>query len=82
MEVFFLMLIWLLSGVAAAWIAGSKGRSAVGYFFLGFFFGPIVPIIVAIAGGYACPKCGRNVPTRAVVCASCGADLRPEQASD
>lgn len=41
--------IWLGSAIACAIIAENKGRSTVGWFFLGFFFGVIALIVIATA---------------------------------
>jgi len=43
-----LLIIGLIVGAICAAIASSKGRSGVGWFFAGFFFGLIAIIIVAV----------------------------------
>ena len=42
------LVIGLISGGAAAAIASSKGRNAIGWFFIGFFFGILGLIIAAL----------------------------------
>ena len=78
---------WLAAAIGAGAIASSKGRSAFGYFLLGFFF-PLIDLLVAIGmapltrtvpasatrrGGdlILCPKCGRPHRADAVVCPNC-----------
>lgn len=43
-------IIALILGVICAAIANSKGRSAIGWFFIGFFFGILGLIIVLVVG--------------------------------
>lgn len=43
-----ILLIWLAAGVIAAAIAVSKGRSGIGWFFLGVLF-PLIAVIVIAA---------------------------------
>lgn len=42
-----ILLIWLAMGAATAWIASSKGRSMVGWFFIGLFLG-VIGLILAV----------------------------------
>lgn len=41
------VVVWLLLSAIAAWLAHSKGRSAVGVFFLSIFLTPLVGLITA-----------------------------------
>lgn len=51
--------IWLVFGVIAEAIAAKKNRSQLGFFFAGFFFGPI-GILAAILVNPATPLHRRN----------------------
>ena len=48
-------IVWVLGGVATAWIASRKGRSVVGWGILGLIFSVIAVIVVAVL-----PKPDRN----------------------
>ena len=66
--------VWLICGMGAAAIAGSKGRSGCGWMILGFFLGPIALLIV----GFMAPA--RDENALAVVehkQAQADANLRP-----
>ena len=67
--------VWLIFGVIAGTIAAKKGRSQLGFFFAGFFFGPIGILAVILVGPgrppvppgthtALCPRCNaqQNVP--------------------
>lgn len=43
----FALILWLVCAVLSAMIASRKGRSAVGWFFIGLLTGILGPIIVA-----------------------------------
>jgi hypothetical protein len=55
------ILFWILCGLAAGFIAGTKGRSAA-WALLGFLFGPLGLLVVAFL-----PKVGDEQPVRWVV---------------
>lgn len=42
--------LWLACAVIAALAAGSRNRSALAWFFLGFLFGPLAVIAVLVMG--------------------------------
>lgn len=91
MELFF---GWILFSIVAGAIAGSKGRSGFGYFFLSLVLSPLIGIILAWAlpalnahaeaGGPSpathvkCPDCRELVLKEARVCKHCGCRLIPE----
>lgn len=82
-----LLLICVLTGIAAGWIGASKGRSGFGFFLLGLFLNLIGVLIaigvpslkpVAVAGGPAvsgtvkCPGCYRPRAASSLKCVHCG----------
>ena len=79
------VIVWLLSGVAAALIWSSKGGSPGAGFLIGLLLGPLGLIIVLVATPSrgksaslrACPHC--NVPMRpdASVCPHCQRESQP-----
>lgn len=83
---------WFLLAIAAAMIAGSKGRSSFLYFLLGLML-PVIGVILAVgvsdrrAIGRAavtdgrprrnCPQCAERVLAQARKCPHCGEALTP-----
>jgi len=45
-----ILAVWLVCGILCAVLAGSKGRSRVGWFFAGIFFGLIALAVLACLG--------------------------------
>jgi hypothetical protein len=90
-----LMLVLLACPISTAIVAGSKGRNAFGWFFLGLLFGPfglfaaigVVPIdedaINARAGRPSlkkiCTACREVVWRKAVVCPYCQTGLEVDE---
>lgn len=87
MEIF---LFWLLFSIVVGVIAGSRGRSGAGWFLLAVVISPLLALILvallpsvkATAAPEAraqphvnCPSCGGLVPTLAMVCKHCNANL-------
>lgn len=78
---------WVLCGVVAAFIASSKGGSALGWFFLGVLFGPLSWLFLAVKtpekisdnriaeSAKICPYCAESVKKDAKVCRYCSRDL-------
>jgi hypothetical protein len=80
-----LLAILCIPGAIGAAIAASKGRSAVGWFFLcAFFWIPILvviflPPIKEVPGRYRqCPSCKEFIKWGATICKHCGTSLSPQ----
>lgn len=85
-----LLFLWLMLGIVVGIIAGSKGRSFLGWFVYGFLLFPVALVHVlvtprnqahddrrALLSGEVvkCPACAELVRREAVVCKHCGRDL-------
>jgi hypothetical protein len=74
-----IILAWLMCASAAFAVAGSKGRSAIGFGMLGLLSGPIGLMLAAVAspvdrgrGRIACPSCAESIVADARRCRFCG----------
>ncbi len=89
-----LFVIWLGGSFLAGWIAGNKGRSGAGFFFLSILLSPLIGLIAAIAAPSLikdpespgikthrrCPECKELIRKDATKCKHCASDVEPEQA--
>jgi hypothetical protein len=85
-----ILVVWLALCGVAAYIAGNKGRSGAGIFFLSFFLSPLVGLIVALAmspdaaalGKKKCPNCAEFVQPDAKICRFCQHSFVEEEAAE
>ncbi|RRV08766.1 hypothetical protein EGJ28_15965 [Stutzerimonas xanthomarina] len=83
----FIVTCWLIMAALCAAIAIAKGRSAMGWFLLGFLFGPLALLFAAAMSSArkspnaishpvkACPYCAEQVHADAIRCKHCGQNL-------
>jgi uncharacterized Zn-finger protein len=74
-------LVFVLAGLAGAWVAGRKGRNSVLWFILCLFFPPLLFLLLflpmKLAGGRTkkCPYCGGVVAAKETACRYCSKEL-------
>lgn len=70
-----ILLIWLVFAVATAAVAGSKGRSVIGWFLLGVLFSLIALIVVAclpsLTASSAAGFLSTPSPSTHIICPDC-----------
>lgn len=78
----FIAVFFLLPGLAGGWIAWTKGRNAILWFFLNCLFPPTLMVTLfqkplrAVPGHYRqCPKCGEYSKWRENTCKYCQTPL-------
>ena len=85
MPIVILLLLWAIVGVVGAFVARSKGRSAVGWFVICVLFPIGLLILLAVPNGRlrglqssadaerkTCPQCTEQVRQEALACCFCG----------
>ena len=77
-----IFVFFILPGLAGGWIAGTKGRSRLGWFLLCCFFPPTLMAAIfqgpvrEVPGHYRrCPQCGEFIKWRESACKYCGAPI-------
>ena len=88
----FLLIVWLLCGVAAALVMQNKARSGCGGFAIGFLLGPIGLIVALVMAPdhreaerkslqsgdmRRCPHCAELIRLAATKCRYCGSNVPP-----
>ncbi len=75
-----LILFWIICGIAAAFVATSRGASGCLWAFLGFLLGPI-GLLMAFASesGRKCVYCLKGIHENARRCPHCHADFTEEE---
>ena len=70
------ILIWLVCGIAAAFVAQNRGASGCLWFGLGVLFGPFGLAFAFIAGAdRSCPSCRKPIHPDATKCPYCQTDV-------
>ena len=87
----FIILLWTIPAFFIASRASKQGRSYILFLLIGFFLGPVFGSIILLMVGdnkealkkqnltKKCPFCANENNRKALVCNSCGADLRGKE---
>jgi hypothetical protein len=76
------VLLWVVCGIAAAFIASGRGANGCLWFGLGVLLGPIgLAMSFAAGSGNKCPHCQRDIHPEATRCPHCQATLLGQSAS-
>lgn len=77
----------MILAFVAGFVANSKGRNSVGYFFLSLFFSFLITIFVLLAvpnlkgnsnqPSRSCPHCAETILAQAKVCKHCSREVEP-----
>ena len=83
---------WIILSILCGFLASSKGRSGVGYFFLSLLLSPLIGFIAVLIAGEdkeetenakissgeskKCPDCAELIKMEAKVCKHCGKRLK------
>lgn len=73
------LLLWLLFGIGAYFIAKNKGKNPIKWFILGILFGPFGLLFCWISGGRQCPFCKSQIHQEASICPHCCQTIPLEQ---
>lgn len=73
------VLIWIVLCFVVAYVAGQKGRSGAGMFFLSLFLSPLVGLLVVIALPALAPSEATPKGSDIVMCRSCGNPKRRDR---
>jgi hypothetical protein len=84
-EIWGLVVIWGVLSALVAWVASSRGHSAVQWFFISFLLSPALGFILAILTKpktpqqmrAPCPVCAEMIVYGASKCRFCGSELAP-----
>ncbi len=76
--IFVMISVFAIPGIAGAWLAGTKGRSRIGWFFL-CMISPFLIILIIMAGPAKevkgkhkqCPACREYIKWGAKICRHC-----------
>lgn len=84
----FIVVLWILQGALAGWLANERGRDFFPWLITGVIFGPLAVIAVGLApvgttGVFkACVECQMGVPADATRCPYCRTDLIRAEAEE